>query len=76
MLIIARRKGERVVIGQDIEVVITDISRHTVKLGFSAPRSRTILRGEVVDSVEKANRAAAACSVDDAVSVVEKAVTG
>ncbi len=75
MLIIARRKGERVVVGNDVEVFITDISRTTVKLGFRAPKSCTILRGEVLESVERANRAAAEASLDDTALAVTKAIT-
>lgn len=59
MLIITRRKGQRITLGHDIEIVITDISRSGVKIGVLAPTSLTILRGEVRDAVEQANRAAA-----------------
>jgi len=56
MLIVTRRKGQRIVLGNDIEIVITDISRSGVKIGIVAPSSLTILRGEVKDAVEQANR--------------------
>src|SRR3954449_5952810 len=56
MLIVTRRKGQRIVLGHDIEIVITDISRSGVKIGIVAPSSLTILRGEVKDAVEQANR--------------------
>jgi len=56
MLIVTRRKGQRIVLGNDIEIVITDISRSGVKVGIVAPSSLTILRGEVKDAVEQANR--------------------
>ena len=59
MLIITRRKGQRICLGHDIELVITDISRSGVKIGVIAPASLTILRGEVRDAVEQANRDAA-----------------
>ena len=58
MLIITRRKGQRIVLGNDIEIVVTDISRSGVKIGIVAPNSTTILRGEVRDAVEQANREA------------------
>jgi len=57
MLIVTRRKGQRIVLGHDIEIVITDISRSGVKIGIVAPNSLSILRGEVRDAVEEANRA-------------------
>jgi len=59
MLIITRRKGQRIVLGNDIEIVITDISRSGVKIGVIAPSSLTILRAEVRDAVVQANRDAA-----------------
>jgi carbon storage regulator len=66
MLIVSRRKGQRIVIGHDIEVVVTEISRSSVKLGIQAPASHTILRGEVHEAIESANREAATADVDPA----------
>lgn len=63
MLIIARRKGQRILIGDDVEVVVTELSKGTVKLGILAPTERTILRGETKD-VADANRAAMQTSLD------------
>ena len=65
MLIVTRRKGQRIVLGHDIEIVITDISRSGVKIGVVAPNSLTILRGEVRDAVEQANRDALDSSFAD-----------
>lgn len=58
MFIVARRKGQRIVIGNDIEVVVTELSRSTVKLGIVAPKPCLILRGEIRDSIVEANKAA------------------
>lgn len=63
MLIIARRKGQRILIGDDVEVIVTELTKGVVKLGIVAPTSLTILRGETKD-VADANRAAAATSLD------------
>lgn len=64
MLIVTRRKGQRIVLGPDIEIVVTDISRSGVKIGIVAPSSLTILRGEVKDAVEQANREALESTFD------------
>ncbi len=56
MFIIARRKGQRILIGDEIEVVVTELSRSTVKLGIVAPRTFFIMRGELKECVEQANR--------------------
>jgi carbon storage regulator len=66
MLVISRRKGQRVSIGDEIELVVTEVHRSSVKLGIRAPRGLTVLRGEVRDSIEEANRSAAQSSVEDA----------
>ena len=67
MLVISRRKGQRVSIGDEIELVVTEVHRSSVKLGIRAPRGLTVLRGEVRDSIEAANREAAASSSDEGV---------
>jgi carbon storage regulator len=64
MLIVARRKGQRVLLGPDIEVVVTEIGRNMVKLGIVAPGSCTILRGEVHDAIVEANRGAALSALE------------
>ena len=65
MLVISRRKGQRVAIGDEIELVVTEVHRSSVKLGIRAPRGLTVLRGEVRDSIEEANRSAAQGSRED-----------
>lgn len=59
MLVISRRVGERITIGEGIEVVVTEVTRKGVRLGIKAPHETLILRGEVRDAIEQANRAAA-----------------
>jgi carbon storage regulator len=59
MLILARRKGQRIRIGDNIEVVVTDVSRGEVRLGIVAPKQVTVVRDEMRREIEDANRAAA-----------------
>jgi carbon storage regulator len=75
MLIVTRRKGQRIVLGPDIEIVVTDISRSGVKIGIVAPSSLTILRGEVKDAVEQANREALESSFEAPLVATEGAAT-
>jgi|GEM_PF-589713 len=63
MFIIARRRGQRIEIGDDIAITVTEISRNLVKLGIEAPRAYLIARAELKESVALANREAALCSV-------------
>ncbi|MGA2325870.1 MAG: carbon storage regulator [Bryobacteraceae bacterium] len=47
MLVIRRRAGESVLIGEDVEIQVTEIGPSRVKLCISAPREVTVLRKEV-----------------------------
>lgn len=49
MLVLARKRSERIVIGKDIEVEVLQVGRNGVRLGISAPDDVRILRGELVD---------------------------
>jgi carbon storage regulator CsrA len=49
MLVFYRKKMERVLIGDDIEIVVVETHRGGVKLAISAPKHVTILRAEVDD---------------------------
>ncbi len=59
MLALSRKKGESLLIGDDIEVVVVDVKGDQVRLGIKAPRDYVILRSELVDAVRLANRRAA-----------------
>lgn len=65
MLILTRRPGERVVIGDNILVTVMGVSGHTVRLGIEAPEGISIYREEIWLAVEAENRAAAAASAED-----------
>lgn len=60
MLILTRRPGERVVIGDEILVTVMGVSGHTVRLGIAAPAGVPIYREEIWLAVREENRAAAA----------------
>jgi carbon storage regulator len=59
MLILTRRPGERVVIGDEILVTVMGVSGHTVRLGIEAPAGIPIYREEIWLAVREENRAAA-----------------
>jgi carbon storage regulator len=56
MFVVARHKGQSIHIGNDIEVVVTALSRTTVKLGIIAPKPLSILRTEIRDQIAEENR--------------------
>jgi carbon storage regulator len=62
MLILTRRPGERVVIGEDVLVTVMEVSGQTVRLGIAAPEGLPIYREEIWLAVKEENRAAAAAA--------------
>jgi carbon storage regulator len=66
MLVLTRKKGERVMIGDDIVVTVIDVRGDGVRIGFDAPRGVSIQRAEVVSAVQEANTGAAASSAQAA----------
>jgi len=48
MLVLSRKHGESIIIGDDVIVTITQISGDRVRVGVDAPRQIPIMRGELV----------------------------
>lgn len=57
MLVLSRKRDERILIGDDIEVTVVDIRGDKVRLGFTAPKEIAVHRQEVALAIE-AERAA------------------
>jgi carbon storage regulator len=64
MLIVTRKSGTALLIGEDIKIEILSIAGNQVKLGIEAPREISVLRTEVFDTI-KANAAAAGLIPED-----------
>jgi len=60
MLIVTRRAGEKIMLGDDIVVEIMEVAGNTVRIGIAAPRSVPVYREEIWDSVRAENLAASA----------------
>jgi carbon storage regulator len=58
MLIITRKKGESLMIGEEIEITVSKIEDGSVKIGIKAPKNVSILRKELYEQVEKENKEA------------------
>lgn len=59
MLALTRKKGEALVLNNNIEVTILEIRGDQVKIGVSAPKEVPIYRKEVYLQIQKENEAAA-----------------
>ena len=63
MLILTRRAGESIVIGDDIVVTVIEATRDTVRIGIDAPRSVSVHRHEVYAEIARENEAARSTGV-------------
>jgi carbon storage regulator len=52
MLVLSRKCGEQVVIGDQIVVTVTQINKGKVRIGIDAPRDISIMRGELAGDPE------------------------
>lgn len=71
MLVLTRKTGESIVIGEEIVVTVLEVRSDQVRLGIQAPRHVQVHREEVVRRVEGEN-AAAAASADRARALLSK----
>lgn len=60
MLILTRKLGESIVIGDDIKLVILDIKGQQVRIGVQAPKNVSVHRGEIYQMIQEQNLQAAA----------------
>lgn len=67
MLVLSRRAGEKIVIGNKIVIEILSVGDGGVRLGIEAPRETSVHRFEVFAEIEAANQAA-----EIAVGTIEK----
>ncbi|MGN0412686.1 MAG: carbon storage regulator CsrA [Lachnospiraceae bacterium] len=56
MLALSRKKGEALVVNNDIEITILEIKGDQVKIGISAPKNVPIYRKEVYVQIQEANK--------------------
>lgn len=59
MLALSRKKGEALVIANNVEVTILEIKGDQVKLGITAPREVPVYRKEIYLQIQDSNKAAA-----------------
>ena len=57
MLALTRKKGESLVLGNNIQVKVLDIKGDQVKLGVEAPKDVSIYREEIYLQIQKENQA-------------------
>jgi len=64
LLIFSRKIGEKIRVGDDIEIVVLEMKKGQVRLGINAPRNLSVHREEVYQRILEENRLAAASALD------------
>jgi carbon storage regulator len=76
MLVLTRKSGQKLIIGNDIEVIILETKGDAVKIGINAPKSVSVFREEVYQEIKKANelanQAVLPAALDQAMSMLDK----
>ena len=65
MLILTRKLGERITIGNDIVISLLEIKGSQVKLGIEAPKGVSIHRQEIYDRIRRENLISSAVTASD-----------
>lgn len=55
MLILTRKIGESIIIGDDIIIKVVETGKNNIRIGIDAPKNITVLRQEVYDSIQQEN---------------------
>jgi len=62
MLILTRKLGENIRIGEDIKIIVLDVKGGQVKLGIEAPPHVAVHREEIYERIREENRRASEAS--------------
>lgn len=71
MLVLSRRVGESVVVGDDVTLTILEVRGDVVRVGIKAPRSVQVHRAELLEQLATTNQSAASPSEDAMASLTE-----
>ena len=69
MLVFHRKKEEKIIIGNEIEVQIWQIRRGQVQIGIRAPQHISVYRNEVYEAIKRENEAAVRSQIPDAAAL-------
>ena len=71
MLILARKPGESLYVGDDIRITVLSVQGKRVKIGITLPPDKVVYREEVYRRVMEENRMALATSTEDLLAAAQ-----
>lgn len=64
MLVLARKIGEKIIVNDNIEIIVLDANPNTVRIGINAPKTVTVYREELYKDIKSANQSSELSSAD------------
>lgn len=64
MLVLSRKKGESIMIGDQIELVVLGLDGDAVRIGIQAPKQIQVFRKEVYEAIRQSNKEASNSSIE------------
>lgn len=71
MLILTRRPGESLYLGEDIKITVLNVQGKQIKIGLDVPADMTVYREELYQRVREQNRAALQSTDSDLLAVTQ-----
>jgi carbon storage regulator len=71
LLILTRKIGEAIAIGDDVKIQVIEIKGRQVRLGIQAPENTSVHREEVYQRIQEQNRVSARMTPDDLTAVAD-----
>lgn len=75
MLVLTRKLGEGIVIGDDVVITVVEMKGGNVRIGIDAPRNKKIYRQEVYNRVVNENKEASQWSMTDLDTISDSLTT-
>ncbi|MCL6601869.1 MAG: carbon storage regulator CsrA [Paenibacillus sp.] len=72
MLVLTRKRGEAIIIQDDIEITILSVEGDTVKVGISAPKHVDIFRQEVYLSIKESNKESVTPALENMNALIDR----
>jgi carbon storage regulator len=63
MLILTRKLGESIIIGENVQLSVVEINKNNIKIGINAPKDITIYREEVFKKIKEENKRSSASGI-------------
>ena len=70
MLVLTRKIGESIRIGDDIKITVVEVDGNSVKFGIEAPRSVAVHREEIYQKILEENKQAATQHSEDSMAQI------